>query len=641
MSLTFQATLAPKIGFASHQNSVPILQELMLKNTGEEPLTDVSVTLSADPAFLELKTWKIDSIRPSDEIQISDREIRLSGNYLAELVESVRGHIDIEVHIGDPEEESAVLRETYPVELLSKTHWGGIGSMPELLPAFCMPNDPAVDKILKAAGDILRRAGKNAGINGYEDRSRSRTWQLASAIWSSIAGLGLGYAHPPASFEVEGQKIRTPGAIIDGKLATCLDTSALFASALEQAGLNPILILSQGHAFVGVWLQPQEFSQLITEEAAAIRKRIELQELLVFETTLVTQSPAAAFSVAVEVAGKRLTDEEFQMAIDVRRARMRKIRPLGFTEQLAPAGVEGESVPLSAEALEEAPPLPGFDVEVTAEPKTAEDRVDQWQRKLLDLTARNRLLHLPERSKHVPLVCPDPGALEDLLAAGKTIRISPVPDFEAGGRDIELYQQSNKEDLIEQYAERALESNEVLSSLSKKKLETDLIDLYRKANTDITEGGANTLFLALGFLNWKKSAEDPRSYRAPLILLPVKLNRRSARSGVTMSVHEDEPRFNLTLLELLRQDFDFGHSWLGWRASRGCKWYRCRGHLDARPCRRERDSRFRGDDRDCDRDLFLFQIPDVEGSRRSPGRAFPQSGRQASDRAGGGELSRP
>jgi very-short-patch-repair endonuclease len=556
MSLTLQATLSPKIGFASHQNSVPILQELMLKNTGDEPLTDVSVTLSADPAFLEAKTWKIDVIRPSDELKISDREIRLSGNYLSELMESVRGHIDIEVHIGDSEEEFAYLRETYPVELLSKTHWGGIGSMPELLPAFCMPNDPAIDKILKAASDVLRRAGKNAGINGYEDRSRSRTWQLASAIWSSIAGLGLGYAHPPASFEVEGQKIRTPGAIIDRKLATCLDTSALFASALEQAGLNPILILSQGHAFVGVWLQPQEFSQLITEEAAAIRKRIELQELVAFETTLVTQSPAAAFSVAVEVTGKRLTDEEFQMAIDVRRARMRKIRPLGFTEHVAPAGAEGESVLLPTEALEEAPPLPGFDVEVTSEPKTAEDRVDQWQRKLLDLTARNRLLHLPERSKHVPLVCKDPGSLEDLLAAGKTIRISPVPDFEAGGRDIELYQQSNKEDLIEQYAEKALESNEVLSSLPKKKLETDLIDLYRKANTDMTEGGANTLFLALGFLKWKKSAEDPRSYRAPLILLPVKLNRRSARSGVTMSVHEDEPRFNLTLLELLRQDFD-------------------------------------------------------------------------------------
>lgn len=72
--------------------------------------------------------------------------------------------------------------------------------MPELLPAFCMPNDPAVDKVLKAASEVLRRAGKPDGINGYESRSRSRTWELTSAIWSAVVGLRLSYALPPGQF---------------------------------------------------------------------------------------------------------------------------------------------------------------------------------------------------------------------------------------------------------------------------------------------------------------------------------------------------------------------------------------------------------------------------------------------------------
>ncbi len=38
--------------------------------------------------------------------------------------------------------------------------------------------------------------------------------------------------------------------------------------------------------------------------------------------------------------------------------------------------------------------------------------------------------------------------------------------------------------------------------------------------------------------------------------MPVVLQRKSALSGVVMTQHEDEPRFNLTLLELLRQDFE-------------------------------------------------------------------------------------
>lgn len=553
MSLQVTASLASKIGFASHQNAVALLQELTLVNTGEDALPNLTVKLSSAPLFLEVKIWKIDILPLGGSIRLNDRQVNLDAAYLGDLAESVRGDVIIEVNRDD--ETPPLFCQRYPVELLAKNHWGGTGSMPELLPAFCMPNDPAVDKLLKSASDILRRAGKDSAIDGYKSKSRTRTWELTSAIWSAVSGLGLAYAYPPASFEVEGQKVRTPGAILEGRLATCLDTSMLFASALEQASLNPLILLSEGHAFVGVWLQPQEFSQLVTDEAAAVRKRVELQELLVFETTLVTQSPVPSFSGAVEAAKKNLSDEEFRMAIDIRRARMRKIKPLA----IATPGVAADAsapAPAVADALEEAPRLPAFDVEISEEPATADDRVSQWQRKLLDLTARNRLLHLPERGKQVPLNCPEPEALEDLLAAGKTIRISAFPDLESGGRDAKLYEQQNRGELHQQYAREALLRQEVLSSLPQKKLEAELIDLYRKARTDMDEGGANTLFLALGFLNWKKTADDIRSYRAPLILLPVKLLRKSALSGVTMTAHEDEPRFNLTLLELLRQDFD-------------------------------------------------------------------------------------
>src|SRR3546814_7941675 len=83
-----------------------------------------------------------------------------------------------------------------------------------------------------------------------------------------------------------------------------------------------------------------------------------------------------------------------------------------------------------------------------------------------------------------------------------------------------------------------------------------LIELYRKAKSDLQEGGANTLFLALGMLKWKQSEDEARSYRAPLILVPVKLERRSARSQVKIMLHDDETVFNMTLLEMLRQDFN-------------------------------------------------------------------------------------
>ncbi|EME1983902.1 hypothetical protein VWW30_004292, partial [Cronobacter sakazakii] len=176
--------------------------------------------------------------------------------------------------------EKELLALHYPLEALAKNEWGG-NVMVELLPSFVMPNDPAIDRLLKATSDVLRSAGKDDALDGYKSQSRTRVWEMASALWTAICNLGLSYALPPASFEQNGQKIRTPGAILEGKVATCLDTSLLFASALEQMGLNSLILLSEGHAFAGLWLQPQEFAQLVTEDVSSVRKRVDLKEMMV------------------------------------------------------------------------------------------------------------------------------------------------------------------------------------------------------------------------------------------------------------------------------------------------------------------------------------------------------------------------
>jgi very-short-patch-repair endonuclease len=551
MSFDIEALIARKIGFASHQNAVPLVRELTLSSCDEHIRQDLVLTLDANPAFVETRSWHIDRLSPGDRLRIGERDIQFNATYLAGLSESLSADVVLRLTQG----EQVLAEQRYPTELLARSEWGGLSAMPELLAAFCMPNDPAVDRVLKAAALILRRAGKPDGIDGYASRSRTRTWELASAIWSAISSLGLSYALPPASFEEHGQKIRPPSLILDTGMATCLDTALLFAAALEQAGLNALLVMTKGHAFAGVWLQPQEFAQLLTDEASALRKRLDLKEMLVFETTLATQTPARSFSQAQAAAERQLQDYDFIMAIDLHRARMQKIRPLALlADPTAP--IPADDAPAVSEGLEQAPALPGFDVEVPDAGVGPAGKLTLWQRKLLDLTTRNRLLHLPESAKGVRLQCADPAALEDALSSGQRLRVVPVPDLQAGGRDLAVYEQQHHESLLEEVARQALTRGEVLASLEKTRLEATLIDLYRKARSDLEEGGANTLFLALGFLKWKKSADDPKSYSAPLILLPVKLERKSALSGVTLGLLDEEPRFNLTLLELLRHDFE-------------------------------------------------------------------------------------
>ena len=555
--VTISAETASKLNFAAHQSAFAFLRDLRVTNNdASTSLNDVLVTLSASPNFLKPKSWHLDCVAPSGTIAVRNRDVELDGGFLFDLTESIRGTVTFIAEQGD----RVLAQETKTVDLLAYNEWGGGGYMPELLAAFSMPNDPAIDRVLRDASTSLRKGGKPDGIDGYKSGSRQRVWQIASAIYTAIANLGISYALPPASFERDGQKIRLPSQILEGRLATCLDTTMLFASALEQAGLNPIVVLPHGHAVVGVWLQPDELSTVVIDEAETLRKRIQLKELILIETTCVTSHPAPPFSKAVASAEDCISldkDESFIAGIDIRRARAHRIMPLGRKSAGGRSAGDGERHAAVEQALEEAPPLPDFDNdrEDKDAPETPAGRLERWQRKLLDLSARNPLLNHKSSKASLHLICPDPGLLEDRLAAGLQFAIQAVPKPSSVGQDEEVHRQRTGEVITEEYARDALDRKQVLVDLAGEELNSRAVEIYRKAQTALQEGGANTLFLAIGFLLWKQDDKSDRRFRAPLILLPVTLKRTSIRSGIRMLAHDDEPRFNTTLLEMLRKDF--------------------------------------------------------------------------------------
>lgn len=298
MSIKAQVSIASKLGLTSHQNAVAILRELVLHNESNQSFQDLTLQLHTNPAVLEEKQWHIDCLLPGSSLDIHDRDLKLNVEWLVGLTESVACEITLSLRQGGAE----ILTQNFPLEALAKNEWGG-EAMLELLPSFIMPDDPAIAHLLKATSDVLCSAGKRNSLEGYQNQSRTRVWEMVSALWTAVCNLNISYTLPPASFERNGQKIRTPGDVLDGKVATCLDLTLLFASALEQMQLNPLVFLIDGHAFVGCWLQPHKFAQLITEDVSSVRNRIDLKEIVAFETTLVTEANPPMFSLALKVRG--------------------------------------------------------------------------------------------------------------------------------------------------------------------------------------------------------------------------------------------------------------------------------------------------------------------------------------------------
>jgi hypothetical protein len=435
MGLT--ARFQPALNAALWQNHVPVLSELAVVNTGEEPLGAIEIELKSEPPVLRPRTWRAAGLAPGQTRNFDDLDVSVDGAFLSELSEATRGTVSLAVRRGG----EIVDELTRDIRILAFNEWGGTSGIPDILAAFVQPNDPAVASLLHAASDLLRARGKADSFEGYQGGSKTRVWEQAQALWNAVCAMDLRYVNPPPSFVGGGQRIRTARQIGEERLATCLDLAVLFGSCLEAAGLRPLILLQREHAFAGVWLSKGDFGTSTVDDAPGLRTRLKLDDLKLFETTGATNPRKPSFQQATLAGAAHVEpgkDADFEGLIDIHRARQRRILPLasaatGYAFQAEPAG----SAAIAPPEMEDAPPLRD-DVQAAEEPPpaTAEDRLARWRKRLLDLSGRNRLLNLPASGRQVLWVdCPEAAKLENRLAEmrGKgraaPLKFRPWPDL--------------------------------------------------------------------------------------------------------------------------------------------------------------------------------------------------------------------
>ena len=209
-------------------------------------------------------------------------------------------------------------------------------------------------------------------------------------------------------------------------------------------------------------------------------------------------------------------------------------------------------------------------------PRGVAKAVESLRQQLLDVGKRNKLINAPigkTRAKQI--------TIEDELAdetfriiylQGKSMTFAPYR-----GDGLEELQDEEDESVFLP-TEDVPPSTEVAARHSDRKLQTrltadrlqkQLLTLYRDALALEEEQGVSVLFLAMGFLRWYESESSQIERFAPLILLPVDLERDSARGRFRLVFRDQDLEPNLSLRALLSTDFgltlpDFpdGDDWL-------------------------------------------------------------------------------
>ena len=180
-------------------------------------------------------------------------------------------------------------------------------------------------------------------------------------------------------------------------------------------------------------------------------------------------------------------------------------------------------------------------------------KIEASRKELLDLGLRNPLLNYRAlKSRGVEVVDEIPASVFDILVH-KERRMSFLPrpdddeDYELGQP---VHDDDNPDVLAPRYTDNRLQTNEPSD-----RLQSRLLNTYYTANNLIQEQGINTLFIALGMVVWYESNDSDTKRRAPLVLIPVSLERANVRVPFHVKYTGEELGANISFREKAQTEF--------------------------------------------------------------------------------------
>ena len=552
LSLDVAATL----NFGAEHAGVPIVAAVHVVNRTVATVSGAQLLLRIEPDLAVAAPIPLPELRPGEPVDLGPQDVRLPAGKLRAVLEAEQAQLMWSLMVDGVELASG----SAPLEVLPFNHWPGFRAPPGMLACYVLPNHPAVARLLVRVRDRLGAVTGDNALGGYQTRSRTRVRAVAEAVYASVQGLDLSYIGVPASFEASGQKVRLPDQLLEQSMANCLDLTLIFSACLEQAGLAPLLVVFDGHALPGLWLTDERFPEGVVTDAARLRNLVALGDVLLFDSSTTVAASRPTFAEAERIAVALLADDaSFGCAIDVRVARREQFKPLPLRIVVEAEPVEAPSPAqtLLAEAValpEEPAPLPP-----TAVPAPVQQRFQAWKDALLDLSLRNRLLNFRSGAS-VALRAPSLAALEDRLGTDGFLELHPKPAQDA--------QDQRDPGIVAARVDPVAEREALTADLARRIVHTQLApaDLFNRcialdqdARAAREEGGANTLFIAIGVLRWFPAGEDgaealPRE--APLLLVPVDLGFDRSLRRVRVRRGAEDPLGNVTLSELVRRDYN-------------------------------------------------------------------------------------
>ncbi|MEZ6186639.1 MAG: DUF3320 domain-containing protein [Planctomycetota bacterium] len=586
--LTIAIDCDPQLGLASALAGVPLVNLLQVDYRGEVDL---------DGARLEVRLeglsnpWvrELPRLRPGQRCPLVDVPLVLDRVALEAVAEETEAELVARVLAPDGEPLAAAQRA---VRVLPPRVWGGLGGVPEVAAAFVWPLHPAF-------------AGAAPGAAG-PDPERARRAVEDARRW--LASLPAGV---PRDTDPQGpQAVRPPDALRREGGPSALERALVVAAFVERAGCPALLVWCPAGARVGLWTTDASFVEPSGEGVERVARRVQLGELLLVDPLAPGEVPALAGDVtwvdllAARRAGVRplalpglapealrsplideLADVEGPGAAPRVERWKRRLLDLTLRNRLINYRETQQTLPLLVPDLARfedllaegvgftlgprprpdelpapAPPTPEpLDPEVRATRATPALGSDAFPgaphvREL----GHTELGSLPtgflEPEPQDPEVRATPALGSDAFPGAPHVRELGHTELGSLPTGLSDPEPPAPEDPERAFLRAELERGALRSRATPAELEKRAVGLFRSARTAREETGANPLYLALGFLRWFESPTSETPRRAPILLLPARLERVRSGAAYRLRLSEEDAYLNVTLLEKLKLD---------------------------------------------------------------------------------------
>lgn len=249
-----------------------IFPALMSGNAADYwPVAVLTIANQADRPVLQEVTAEVPGwSRPLDQTIVLGASETRSLRIIPELLPAAYSNGEIHravlhVRVKDPAGALA-FSQSRPVLLHSASDlfWGKKFANAQFVSRWVTPHDPAVLKLISTARSRVRNGrmpGYNASRAAASPKALATQVRMqAQAVFEALRRSGVSYVssiYTFGNFVGEAQRIRLPRETLTISTANCIDMSVAFASAMENLGMNPVIVIVPGHAFAGVRLGPQ------------------------------------------------------------------------------------------------------------------------------------------------------------------------------------------------------------------------------------------------------------------------------------------------------------------------------------------------------------------------------------------------